>query len=65
VGLSVRSTGGGTARGIDSYLDENEAQRLWAEGASASNSFKKNTYSQSRGGNTILMVANTFKLNVY
>lgn len=63
MGLSVRSTGGGTARGIDSYLDENEAQRLWAEGASASNSFK-NTYSQSGGEKTILMVANTFKLNV-
>lgn len=37
MGLSVRSTGGGTAREIDSYLDENEAMRLWAEGASASN----------------------------
>ncbi len=50
MGLSVRSTVGGSARGIDSYLDENEAQRLWAEGASASNRFKKNTYSESRGG---------------
>lgn len=64
MGLSVRSTGGGTARGIDSYLDENEAQRLWAEGASASNSFKEEYLFIVGRVKTILMVANTFKLNV-